>query len=48
MVLAVGWPVKYCFVPVFPEKWWRKEEEERQLRSILLFKQTQKVPGTSF
>ena len=24
--------------PVIPEKWWRKEEEEKQLRSILLFK----------
>ena len=26
--------------PVIPERWWRKEEEERQLRSVLLFKQT--------
>ena len=29
--------------PVIPEKWFRKEEEERQLRSFLLFKQTQKT-----
>ena len=28
---------------VIPEKWMRKEEVERQLRSILLFKQTQKA-----
>ena len=28
---------------VIPEKWFRKEEEERQLRSFLLFKQTQKT-----
>ena len=27
---------------VIPEKWWGKEEKERQLQSVLLFKQTQK------
>ena len=32
--------------PIIPEKWWRKKAEERQLRSVLLFKQTQK--GISF
>ena len=32
----------FCYeFPVIPEKWWRKEEEEKQLRSVLLFKQTQ-------
>ena len=29
--------------PVIPEKLWKKEEEERQLRSALLFKQMQKM-----
>ena len=28
--------------PVIPKEWWRKEEE-RQLRSVLLFKRMQKV-----
>ena len=32
--------------PIVPEKWWRKKAEERQLRSVFLFKQTQK--GISF
>ena len=47
-MLAVQWSVKYFFAPnssfefaVIPEKWRRKEEEERQLRSFLLFNQTQ-------
>ena len=49
IVLAVQWPVEYSFAPnslfefpVIPEKWLRKEEEETQLQSVLLFKQTQK------
>ena len=49
IVLAVQWPVEYSFAPnslfefpVIPEKWSRKEEEETQLQSVLLFKQTQK------
>ena len=25
---------------IIPVKWWRKEEEERQLQSFLLFKET--------
>ena len=25
--------------PLIPRKWWRKEEGEKQLRSVLLFKQ---------
>ena len=38
------WKIFFCSeFPVIPEKWFRKEEEERQLRSFLLFKQTQKT-----
>ena len=41
-------PEKFPFIAAFScseflvilEKWWRKGEEERQLRSVMLFKQT--------
>ena len=29
--------------PVIPKSWWRKEEEERQFESVLIFDQTQKL-----
>ena len=41
-LLAVRKSVKYffCFkLPVILEKWWKKEEAERQLQSVGLFKQ---------
>ena len=44
IVLAAPWSAKYFLlrIPIIPEKWWRKEEEERQLQSVMTFKQTQK------
>ena len=47
IVLVVQWSVKYFFAPNFPifRKSCKEEEdgENRQMQSVLLFKQTQKA-----
>ena len=55
IVFAVQWYVKYFFAPnspfkfpIIPEKWWKKKEEEKQLPSVLLFKQSQKIHACFF